>query len=428
LLDFGQIKYKPRANEVAAYTASITGAETWYPKDLDGKSISEIKTYLDGNPSLFTNNAASLSSYKASLPTTVQANVDLALNRGFFAELAGQLNVAKTNDIYSAFAYNSVTLTPRYEGRAFGIYLPINYNELTSFNAGISLRAGPLFLGSGSVLTALFDKSKQADIHFGLRFGSLQKKAKKVKEAPQADHVIVPADTDGDGVNDDVDKCPTVRGLAKYNGCPIPDTDGDGINDEQDKCPTVQGLAKYNGCPIPDTDGDGINDEQDKCPTVRGVAKYNGCPIPDTDGDGINDEADRCPTIFGIAANGGCPEVKAEVVKKVNYVAKNIVFQTGSAILTSASTKQLDQLVTVLKSESDLQLKIDGHTDNTGVAAKNQTLSEKRAEAVKAYLAKKGIAESRLNSEGFGDTQPIADNKTAAGRAKNRRVELKLNY
>jgi OOP family OmpA-OmpF porin len=89
-----------------------------------------------------------------------------------------------------------------------------------------------------------------------------------------------PADTDNDGIIDSLDRCPTVAGIAKYNGCPIPDTDRDGINDEEDQCPNVAGVAKYKGCPIPDTDNDGINDESDRCPTVAGTAKYNGCPIP----------------------------------------------------------------------------------------------------------------------------------------------------
>ena len=435
ILDIGSIKYKPRTNEYGSYTVAISGAETWYPSELDGKSVSEIKTYLDSKPTLFTNNTAALSSYKAKLPTTLQANVDWAINRGFFVDLAGQLSFKNKQDIYSPFYSNNITLTPRYEGRAFGIYLPINYNQITNFNAGISLRAGPFFLGSGSVITALLDKSKQADIHFGIRFGSLQKKKKKVKEevvvaeeiktvAP----VVVVADTDGDGINDNDDKCPTIAGLAKYNGCPIPDTDKDGINDEEDKCVTVAGVARYQGCPIPDTDKDGINDEEDKCPTVAGVARYEGCPVPDTDKDGINDEEDRCPNLAGVAANNGCPEVKQEVVKKINFAAKNILFQTGKAILLNPSYKQLDQVAAILKEDAGLKLNIEGHTDNVGKPEMNQALSQKRADAVKAYLLKKAVTEDRLTATGFGDTMPVADNKTVAGKAKNRRVELKLSY
>lgn len=237
-----------------------------------------------------------------------------------------------------------------------------------------------------------------------------------------------PKDTDGDGITDDLDKCPTVKGIAKYNGCPVPDTDKDGINDEEDKCPNVPGLARYQGCPIPDTDKDGINDEEDKCPTVPGLARYQGCPIPDTDKDGVNDEEDKCPDLAGTVANNGCPEIAEEVKKKVNFAAKNILFATGSYKLLSSSNKGLNEVVKIMQDNEDLKLAIDGYTDNTGKADKNQTLSENRADAVKAFLISKGISESRLTAAGHGQNNPVSDNKTASGRAKNRRVELNLSY
>ncbi|MEJ0101861.1 MAG: thrombospondin type 3 repeat-containing protein [Bacteroidota bacterium] len=251
-----------------------------------------------------------MTSYKVNLPTNLQVNADYAITKGLYVELAGQVNLAKKDNYYNSFYYNTVVLTPRFEGSHFGVYLPLSYNEVSKFNAGISFRVGPVFFGSGSVFTALFDKSKQADVHFGINFGGLFKKPKQRKETitPPAPVIEKPvADSDHDGINDNEDKCPQTAGIAKYNGCPVPDTDGDGINDEEDKCPSVAGIAKYNGCPVPDTDGDGINDEEDKCPAVAGVAKYDGCPVPDTDGDGINDEEDKCPSLAGIAANSGVP-------------------------------------------------------------------------------------------------------------------------
>jgi outer membrane protein OmpA-like peptidoglycan-associated protein len=227
-------------------------------------------------------------------------------------------------------------------------------------------------------------------------------------------------DADGDGINDDEDKCPSVAGLPKYQGCPIPDTDKDGVNDEQDKCPTVPGLAKYAGCPIPDTDKDGINDEEDKCPNVAGLAKYNGCPIPDADNDGVNDEDDKCPTIPGVAENGGCP--------KINFNAANVQFVSGSSVLTTGAKSELNKLVKILNTDyPDVKIAIEGHTDNTGNAAKNQQLSESRAAAVKTYLVGKKVAGERLSTAGFGQDKPVADNATAAGKAKNRRVEFRVS-
>ncbi len=235
---------------------------------------------------------------------------------------------------------------------------------------------------------------------------------------------VVIKDKDKDGVPDNVDACPLQPGTALNNGCP--DTDGDGIADNIDKCPTVPGLAKYGGCPIPDTDKDGINDEEDKCPTVPGLARYNGCPIPDTDGDGVNDEEDKCPTIAGDPSNFGCPVIKEEIKKQVNFAAENIFFSPNSANLLPVSFKSLDTVVAILKKNPEIKLSVNGYTDNSGTVILNQKLSEKRAESVKTYLVQNGIESSRIAAIGYGQEHPIADNKTAEGRKKNRRVELSL--
>jgi len=248
----------------------------------------------------------------------------------------------------------------------------------------------------------------------------------KKRETPKPVEVIVPPvvvlDRDADGVLDADDKCPDVPGIAALQGCP--DKDGDAIADADDACPDVTGLLKYKGCPIPDTDGDGINDELDKCPSVKGVARYQGCPIPDTDADGVNDEEDKCPNRAGPVSNQGCPEITKEVIEKINFAAKNIFFATGSFKLLPKSYKSLDEVAMILKSDDLLQIQIDGHTDAQGDDAKNMTLSENRAKAVKDYLVSKGVTEARTASTGYGETKPVADNKAAAGRAKNRRVEL----
>ncbi|RYY52214.1 MAG: OmpA family protein [Chitinophagaceae bacterium] len=259
-------------------------------------------------------------------------------------------------------------------------------------------------------------------IGFAGTIGKIKEKTLKPLPPPP------PLDTDKDGIIDSLDKCPAVPGLAKYEGCPIPDTDKDGINDEEDKCPAVFGLARYQGCPIPDTDKDGVNDEEDKCITEAGPASNQGCPYVDTDGDGVPDPEDKCPTVPGPKENQGCPEIKKEVIERINYSAKNIYFATGKYTLLSKSFKGLDDVVKIMNENPATALTIDGHTDDVGADALNQKLSENRANAVKAYLVKKGVDETRLTATGYGETTPIADNKTPAGRQKNRRVELKLGY
>ncbi len=302
-------------------------------------------------------------------------------------------------------------------GNYFGAFIPAGGGF--QFNLG-----GGNFLNLQWLYNLKVTDNTNYHFQYSLGFAAPLNAKKAVELAPPPPPpapVEVEKDTDGDGIVDSKDKCPTVAGLAKYDGCPIPDTDGDGINDENDKCPTVKGIAKYNGCPIPDTDNDGINDEEDKCPTVAGVARYNGCPIPDTDNDGINDEEDKCPTEKGTAANSGCPELK-----DLNFNAKNVQFLTGSADLTKDATTELNKLVAILKEHNSLNISIDGYTDNKGKADKNKELSQKRAASVKAYLVKNGIADNRLTATGYGQENPIADNHTEKGRAENRRVEFKV--
>lgn len=261
-----------------------------------------------------------------------------------------------------------------------------------------------------------------------------------------------PLDTDKDGVPDYLDECPNVAGPKLLNGCP--DSDGDGIIDTKDKCPDtpenvdvsrngcpkdrdsdgipdyvdhcpdVFGLAKFNGCP--DTDKDGIPDETDICPDVAGLPQFNGCP--DSDGDGIPDNIDKCPKVAGIAANKGCPEVKQEAVQVMSEALRGVQFQTGKDIITKSSYAVLDKVVKVLFENPSYLLEINGYTDNQGDDSANQKLSEKRAEAVKQYITKKGIDKSRLTSNGYGETNPVATNSTTKGRQLNRRVEFILNF
>lgn len=235
-------------------------------------------------------------------------------------------------------------------------------------------------------------------------------------------------DKDGDGIADKDDQCPDVAGTAANKGCPVTDRDGDKINDADDKCPDVSGVAKYNGCPVPDSDGDGLNDEEDKCPDQVGFARYQGCPVPDTDGDGVNDEDDKCPTAKGLKAKNGCPEeVKKEIVEKVSYAAKRIQFKYTKADLLPASFTVLNEVATILQTNPELNLSIEGHTSTDGLYEANMKLSQARAENVKAYLISKGIEASRLQAKGFGPAQPLNNGKTEAEKAKNRRVELKLS-
>jgi outer membrane protein OmpA-like peptidoglycan-associated protein len=220
-------------------------------------------------------------------------------------------------------------------------------------------------------------------------------------------------DRDGDGVPDPEDACPDTPGVIKLAGCP--DRDKDGIPDKDDECPDVPGSVETKGCP--DRDKDGIADKNDDCPDNPGPVETKGCP--DRDKDGVLDKDDECPDVPGPVENKGCPKILEK--------ASRVLFETGKSVIKTVSYPLLDELVELLKEYPDADITLAGHTDSEGEEADNLQLSTDRAAAVKTYLIEKGIAEDRISSTGFGESKPIANNGTADGRAKNRRVEMKLS-
>ena len=227
-------------------------------------------------------------------------------------------------------------------------------------------------------------------------------------------------DSDGDGVADGDDACPNAAG--PIGGCP--DGDGDGVADNVDKCPGVAGDGA-DGCPSdPDSDGDGIADSKDACPNAAG--SINGCP--DGDADGIADKDDKCPTLGGNVTADGCPVVPTRVTEVFNRALQGIQFETGSNRIRASSRVILGEVITIMNENASYRLNIGGHTDSIGSSESNQRLSQKRADAVKKYLTDRGVDASRVSSVGYGESNPIADNKYTAGRKQNRRVELSVDY
>ena len=354
--------------------------------------------------------------YASSMIKNARGTASGATTKGFYAAADAGLNFKMLSDDHKVVPYISASIGVGKFASNYMAYAPVG--------AGIQIKANNgSFVNILSTFRAEMSSLTKTHFNHGVSY-SMPLKLKEKKPVVLPPPPPPPADTDNDGVIDANDKCPTVSGLAKYAGCPIPDTDKDGVNDEQDKCPTVAGLAKYAGCPIPDTDKDGINDEQDKCPTVAGLSRYNGCPIPDTDKDGVNDEVDACPTEAGISANNGCPDVQPILTQ----AASNLKFATGKSYLSVKQLANLDAVIAVLAKYSNVSLAIGGHTDNTGAEKLNSKLSINRATVVAKYLIKKGVDAKRITTSGFGYANPAADNKTKEGRAQNRRSELTAVY
>ncbi|MFB1481481.1 OmpA family protein [Corallococcus sp. RDP092CA] len=237
-------------------------------------------------------------------------------------------------------------------------------------------------------------------------------------------------DDDGDGVANKDDRCPLEAGTAENGGCPDKDSDGDGVPDREDQCPTQAGAARDHGCPAPDADNDGVRDDEDACPNEAGPASERGCPVKDSDGDGVPDKDDACPNEAGPASERGCPakeqpqppeEKPAETKSPLEHIVQ---FPVNQSELQERERQQLDDIAAYLKANPELHIRIEGHTDNSGPEDANRTLSQQRADRVRAYLIQKGIAGSRLEAKGYGPDRPRVSNETPEGRSDNRRVEF----
>jgi len=263
---------------------------------------------------------------------------------------------------------------------------------------------------------------------------------------------VAPLDSDGDTIRDDADQCPLEAGTLP-NGCPIRDSDSDGIMDPDDQCATQPGVAPT-GCPILDADQDGVVDAEDQCVSAKGVAP-TGCPDGDTDG--FLDRDDKCPDVPGVAPDGcladadgdglagaddrcpdqaetkngfedtdGCPDELPAAVKNFVGVIAGIEFDNGKSSIRKTSEIALEKAISVLNEYPSLRIEIIGHTDSSGARERNLTLSQERAEAVKAHLIARGVAGARVQTRGEGPDVPITTNDTPAGRQKNRRIEFRV--
>jgi outer membrane protein OmpA-like peptidoglycan-associated protein len=253
-------------------------------------------------------------------------------------------------------------------------------------------------------------------------------------------------DADHDGVQDGLDRCPNTPAGATVDatGCSS-DADHDGVPDGIDRCPDSPpgALVDATGCTT-DSDGDGVEDGHDKCPnTPKGTpVNGDGCPIAlDSDGDGVPDNVDKCPgTPKGVPADAtgcmilfqreaappqpGAPPRPGAPPPRPTLILRGVNFRTGSSVLTPDSYAVLNQVAASLLANRDIRIEIAGYTDNTGPIGVNLRLSQSRAAAVRAYLARKGVTPTRMLARGYGSRGPVASNTTTAGRAQNRRVEL----
>lgn len=485
VIDLGGIRYK-KGEYSGNFTADI---QNWRVKD--AKFPDGLQSIDDTIRTRFTVANDGKKTFTMWLPTRINMFLDYNIAYGFGLNLSGVISPNMAPNRNMVHNTSSITFTPKYDHAWFGAYIPMTYDALGNFSLGTTLRMGPLIVGTQDLL-GLFAKKfvYNADIHVALKVtipyakkrdrdkdGVSNKKDLCKKEKGTCASQGCP-DRDGDGITDSEDQCPDNPGPKEYKGCP--DTDGDGVVDMKDSCVTEKGLAEFYGCPdrdsdripdkldecpdtpgvpefngcpdrdkdgvpdrtdlcpdvpgdknhfgCPDTDGDGTYDNEDKCIQTAGPKENLGCPWPDKDGDGVFDKDDACPTIAGLPENKGCPKLEKKELETIKYAFENLEFETGKDIIRKSSYPSLNALASLLVSKPNYGLRIEGHTDNVGSDEKNLILSQKRSDAVKNYLTKKGVSATYLETYGYGETKPIATNETPEGRQKNRRVEMTITF
>ncbi len=517
VVDIGYVKFK-KGQYSHNFTADIN---YWNLNDFDNTgSVEQFDSTLKANFIMEDGDQY----FKMNLPLAISAQIDYNIYKDFYINFTPYWSPLQKNNNEKVHEITTFSLTPRWDHKWFGVFVPFSYDNIGNFKAGIALRMGPVILGTNSLGPwvsgkEIYGMDMYAMLKIPIMYNKIKDKDKdkisdkkdKCKEVPGTWEFLGCPDRDGDHIQDKDDACPDEPGTIEFAGCP--DRDGDKIIDKQDACPDVAGLAEFNGCP--DKDGDKIMDKEDDCPDVAGLPAFKGCP--DRDSDGIMDKTDECPDKPGPASNNGCPEVKlilidsqgnslrtsiqgkdgsfsfdelpadelvifnlegentevlTEVKVMIGGIAKkairdqkdnylrfiilkpeviklnpednkdvaiklnqeeaevlkkafdNLEFATAKDIIKTESLTSLDELAALMKKKLTWRLKISGHTDSQGDKAKNLKLSEKRAKAIQDYLVSKGIAADRFKTEWFGSKKPIADNKTEAGRQKNRRVEM----
>jgi len=510
VLDIGAIRFAkgPYSHNISGTTAN------WNTSDLEfGTAETGVANFDDTIRARFTLTDAD-NTFSMNLPTALSIQADYLLGDGVYINFTPYLAFQFKNNENKIHDITTFSLTPRWENKWFGLYIPFSYDMQKNFGWGANIRLGPIVFGTRNVLTLIGDKDIYgAEFHFMTKVpipynkvmdrdnDHVSNKKDVCIDVPGVWEFLGCPDRDGDHIEDKVDACPDDPGLKEFNGCP--DRDGDKIIDKEDACPDSAGLAEFKGCP--DRDGDKIIDKEDDCPDEPGLPEFKGCP--DKDGDGIIDKLDLCPTKPGPKENNGCPYTKLHLIdaqgnivksaimdkatktftfdnlpadniavfkiegeetdgltfvnvivngstKKANRGADklfrfdylkpletiitltkeeeqilkkafdNLEFATGKDIIKPTSFSALDELAALMQKKPVWRLKISGHTDNQGAPAANMKLSQKRSEALKKYLIKKGVDPKRFVVKWYGQTQPIADNKTVDGRQKNRRVEM----
>ena len=399
----------------AIYTPTTVGSTTTYEYDNTpgATNAKNVKT-LKGNT-----NAAQMDALRNNSKYNVGLNKTPTTNTGDYKYTSGSIGYF-IRSAANVFLSNNVALN-------LGLYYM--YQPVANSNGNSNVITDKVGDYSSISRSVMKSNNSSFGLNLGVRFfiGKLKDSdhdgtpdiRDQCPTIPGPGEMFGCPDFDHDGIADKDDSCPREVGPFRFHGCP--DRDNDGVPDREDACPDQPGSVAMHGCP--DRDGDGVADKDDACPDVIGLAKFRGCP--DTDGDGIPDNEDKCPTEMGPESNNGCP-VAPPPPPPIEHVDMTtpILFEVNKNDIDAASYPVLDEAVRFLEEDKSVTIVIDGYTDNSGSEMYNKVLSLKRANEVRKYLTNKGASIKRLKVVGHGPKDPIADNATPEGRAKNRRATM----
>jgi outer membrane protein OmpA-like peptidoglycan-associated protein len=388
---------------------SLTQTHYWDTRGVDIDGVNTLDQNLLNRYVVLNREIGTMS---LTLPTALSLQVDY--------QIAGPLYVALQTRTHIRLHPRGLTgldwysLSPRLDTRHFGLAVPLSLDGFGRFHLGVQLHIGAFMLGTNT-LDVLWSEANAAQVNFGVRIPILHRK---------------PRDRDRDQVSDRQDKCINQPGPWEARGCP--DADLDSIPDKSDDCPDVPGTAARKGCPEPAPTLEPKPVVRDSVPTPQPIPADTGrVPVPT-----VPDTLPARPPVPAPADTlpASKPEpTPAEVIKQTEELRnllkeapQSIFFEFGSVTLTDSSTAWLDSVATMMRALPNRTFAIEGHTDNVGNPAYNQTLSRNRAAAVQNYLIAKGVEAQRLTAKGYGSTRPIVPNTTPDNRRRNRRVEIRL--
>lgn len=378
IIDIGGIKF----DKGSLSNDFQTNSNLWNVANMEFDSLPPVQSFDDTLINRFGRLPNAENTFKMNLPTAISLQVDYNIYKDFYVNhttyFAFQFkkNENKVHDI------TTFSVTPRYDHKWFGAFIPVSYNMMGNFAIGTGIRLGPLMIGTTNLSPIVQyikgDGSGKKDT-YGMDFHMVMKipipygkpkdkdgdKVSDKKDKCEGEKGVWEfagcADRDGDHIQDSKDQCPDEPGTPEFNGCPdkdgdkiidkndncpddagtiefngCPDKDGDKIIDKEDECPETPGVIAFKGCP--DTDGDGIPDPKDDCPTTSGLTEFNGCP--DTDADGVRDIDDKCPATPGTIPNFGCPDKKLQMLNAANATIEEVTMEDGKFNFTNTIDKK----------------------------------------------------------------------------------------